>query len=77
MGDEGFCFGREPGLADVYLVPQLYAAHRLEVALDTYSRILRVEQFSPRTTKRSVVPIPPRSWMRSRIPGLVLTGAAL
>ncbi|MEH3145584.1 MAG: maleylacetoacetate isomerase [Methylobacterium frigidaeris] len=43
IGDEGYCFGPEPGLADLYLVPQLYAARRFGVPLDVYRRILRVE----------------------------------
>lgn len=43
IGDDGFCFG-EVGLADVYLLPQLYAARRFEVDISGLSRILRVEQ---------------------------------
>ncbi|MBB4041791.1 maleylacetoacetate isomerase/maleylpyruvate isomerase [Microvirga flocculans] len=43
IGDEGFCFGPEPSLADVYLLPQLYAARRFAVPLDAFPRILRVE----------------------------------
>ena len=42
LGDAGYCFGPEPGLADVYLIPQLYAAQRFNVALEAYPRILRV-----------------------------------
>ncbi|MBF8794488.1 maleylacetoacetate isomerase [Pseudomonas monteilii] len=42
IGDEGFCFGDQPGLADVYLIPQLYAAERFNVDLDGYPRIRRV-----------------------------------
>jgi len=42
--DEGFCFGPEPSLADVYLLPQLYAARRFAVPLEAYPRILRVER---------------------------------
>lgn len=44
IGDEAFCFGSEPGMADVYLVPQLYAARRFDVPLDGFPRILRVER---------------------------------
>lgn len=44
IGDERFCFGPEPSLADVYVIPQLYAARRLGVPLDAYPRLLRVEQ---------------------------------
>lgn len=43
ISDEGYCFGRDPGLADVYLIPQLYAARRFSVPLDAYPRIRRVE----------------------------------
>lgn len=42
IGDEGFCFGAQPGLADVYLIPQVYAAGRFNVDLGGYPRILRV-----------------------------------
>ncbi|MBA6099967.1 maleylacetoacetate isomerase [Pseudomonas juntendi] len=42
IGDEGFCFGDTPGLADVYLIPQLYAAERFAVDLGGYPRIQRV-----------------------------------
>lgn len=38
-----FCFGAEPGLADVFLVPQLYAARRFSVPLDRYPKILRAD----------------------------------
>ncbi|WP_374980532.1 maleylacetoacetate isomerase [Pseudomonas solani] len=46
IGDDGFCFGTEPGLADVYLLPQLYAARRFAVDLAPYPRILRVERLA-------------------------------
>ncbi|WP_040261284.1 maleylacetoacetate isomerase [Pseudomonas massiliensis] len=39
---EGYCFGPAPGLADLYLIPQLYAAQRFEVALDPYPKIRAV-----------------------------------
>lgn len=42
IGDSGYCFGPEPGLADVYLIPQLYAAQRFKVSLAPYPRIARV-----------------------------------
>lgn len=45
IGDEGFCFGK-PGLADVYLLPQLYAARRFAVDLQPYPRIIRVERLA-------------------------------
>lgn len=43
IGDEGYCFGATPGMADVYLIPQLYAARRFGVPLEAFRRILRVE----------------------------------
>ncbi|WP_374442762.1 maleylacetoacetate isomerase [Pseudomonas panipatensis] len=45
IGDQGFCFGA-PGLADVYLLPQLYAARRFTVDLSAFPRILRVERLA-------------------------------
>ncbi|WP_028241336.1 maleylacetoacetate isomerase [Stutzerimonas azotifigens] len=45
IGDDGFCFG-ELGLADLYLLPQLYAARRFEVDISRFSRILRVERLA-------------------------------
>ncbi|WP_252092365.1 maleylacetoacetate isomerase [Pseudomonas sp. MWU13-3659] len=42
IGDDGFCFGATPGLADVYLIPQLYAAERFNIDLSGYPRIRRV-----------------------------------
>ena len=38
-----FCFGAQPGLADLCLVPQLYNARRFGVALDTMPRLLAAE----------------------------------
>ncbi|WP_312934117.1 maleylacetoacetate isomerase [Pseudomonas sp.] len=42
IGDTGYCFGAEPGLADIYLMGQLYAAQRFNVDLAPYPRIARV-----------------------------------
>lgn len=42
IGDKGFCFA-DVGLADVYLLPQLYAARRFNVDLRVFPRICRVE----------------------------------
>ena len=42
IGEHGFCFGDEPGLADVYLLPQLYAAERFNIDLSGYPRLRRV-----------------------------------
>ncbi|KES21467.1 MULTISPECIES: maleylacetoacetate isomerase [Pseudomonas] len=46
IGDQGFCCGPQPGLADVYLLPQLYAARRFKVDLSPFPRILRVERLA-------------------------------
>ncbi|MCK1790667.1 maleylacetoacetate isomerase [Pseudomonas violetae] len=42
IGDEGYCFGPLPGMADVYLIPQLYAAERFNISLEAWPRIRRV-----------------------------------
>lgn len=42
VGQEGFCFGDEPGLADVYLIPELYAAERFNLSLHAWPRLARV-----------------------------------
>jgi maleylacetoacetate isomerase len=42
IGEQGYCFGPQPGLADVYLIPQLYAAERFNISLEAYPRIRRV-----------------------------------
>ena len=46
IGDNGYCFGQQPGLADVYLIAQLYAAERFKVSLAPYPRISRVAQLA-------------------------------
>jgi maleylpyruvate isomerase len=38
-----FCFGAEPSLADICLVPQLFNARRFGVDLSAYPRLLRAE----------------------------------
>jgi maleylacetoacetate isomerase len=38
-----FLFGDTPGLADIFLVPQLYNARRFNVPLDDYPTLLRVD----------------------------------
>lgn len=46
VGDGGagrFCHGDAPGLADCYLVPQLYSARRFGVDLAGLPRLLRIE----------------------------------
>lgn len=43
IGDEGWAFGPEPGLADIYVVPQVFNARRFLVKLDAFPRIRRIE----------------------------------
>lgn len=43
MRTGGFCFGEEPGLADVLLMPQLYNARRWEADLSPFPVLLAVE----------------------------------
>ncbi len=43
-----YCFGSQPGLADIFLIPQLYAARRFELALESFPRLRRVEEFASR-----------------------------
>ncbi len=38
-----FCHGDEPGMADLYLIPQLYNARRFNIMLDEYPLIQRIE----------------------------------
>lgn len=42
-GEGPFCAGAEPTLADVCLVPQLYAARRFEIDLAPYPRLVRAD----------------------------------
>lgn len=46
LGDEGFCFGEQPGLADLYLIPQVYAAERFAVSMAAWPRIRRVVELA-------------------------------
>lgn len=42
IGAQGFCFGERPGIADAFLIPQLYAAERFNVSLAAYPKLRRV-----------------------------------
>lgn len=42
IGEQDWCFGATPGLADVYLLAQLYAAQRFGLDPGRYPRIARV-----------------------------------
>lgn len=42
-GDGPFLGGAAPGIADVFLVPQLYNARRFDTPLDAYPKLLRAD----------------------------------
>lgn len=42
--DGPYCLGKEVTLADLCLVPQMYNAHRFNVALDAYPTLCAIEQ---------------------------------
>ncbi|MEM9168537.1 MAG: maleylacetoacetate isomerase [Pseudomonadota bacterium] len=39
-----YCVGAAPGLADAFLIPQLYASRRFGMALDAYETLLTIER---------------------------------
>jgi maleylacetoacetate isomerase len=39
-----FCFGDTPGLADVYLVPQVWNARRFDTAMEAFPTICRIDE---------------------------------
>lgn len=43
IGESGWALGDMPGLADAYLLPQIYAARRFGLNLNVFPRISRVE----------------------------------
>jgi len=42
LGDEGWCFGPDPGLADCCLIPQVYSAKRFGVPLTSFPKIVAI-----------------------------------
>ena len=44
IGDEGYCVGETVTMADVFLVPEVYAARRFKVDLEPFEKIRRVEE---------------------------------
>lgn len=40
--EQPFCFGDAPGMADVYLVPQVFSAARFKVDLEAMPNVLRI-----------------------------------
>ncbi|OCI90879.1 maleylacetoacetate isomerase [Agrobacterium sp. 13-626] len=43
LSERGYAAGDAPSIADIYLLPQLYAARRFGVDLNAFSKTLRVE----------------------------------
>jgi hypothetical protein len=44
IGDDGYCVGGALTMADVFIVPEVYAARRFKVDLEPFERIRRVER---------------------------------
>ena len=44
IGNDGYCVGGAISMADVFLVPEVYAARRFKVDLAPFKRIRRVEE---------------------------------
>ena len=44
IGSDGYCVGGAITMADVFLVPEVYAARRFNVDLESFERIRRVEE---------------------------------
>lgn len=44
IGNDGYCVGGTVSMADVFLVPEIYAARRFKVDLAPFKRIRRVEE---------------------------------
>jgi maleylacetoacetate isomerase len=45
MIDPGpFAFGARPGIADIYIVPQIYNARRFRVEMEDYPRLMAVDE---------------------------------
>ncbi|MDT4875017.1 Maleylpyruvate isomerase [compost metagenome] len=56
IGNRGFCFN-QVGLADLFLVPQIYAARQFNVDLTAFPKISRVERVAlERTAFRDIHP---------------------
>lgn len=43
IDSRGWCFGEWPGMADIYLVPQIFSARRFAVDLEPFPKIRRIE----------------------------------
>ncbi len=44
LGDDEFCVGNTPTLADICLVPQVYNAHRFNCDMSAYPKIARINE---------------------------------
>ncbi len=44
IGRGDFCFGNLPGMAECYLIPQVYAARRFEVDLTLFPAIIAIDE---------------------------------
>src|SRR6266581_4819643 len=44
IGNDGYCVGGAITMADVFLIPEVYAARRFKVDLESFERIRRVEE---------------------------------
>lgn len=42
LGNDTFCYGDQPGLADICLVPQVYNAYRFKVDMTPFPKIARI-----------------------------------
>ena len=60
-----FCAGAHVTVADLFLVPQLYAARRFSVDLTPFPRLVRADAAAPRPCRRSAPRIPTCSQMPS------------
>lgn len=45
-GNQGWCFGNQPTLADCFLIPQLANAKRMKCDLDNYPLLMKVDQYA-------------------------------
>ena len=44
IGDDGYCVGAAVTIADIFLVPEIYAARRFRVDLEPFEKIRKVEE---------------------------------
>ena len=39
-----YCFGEQPSMADICLIPQIYNAHRFNCPMDDYPNLVRINE---------------------------------